>query len=104
MHVVDVVGNRPISVHRFPRRALTLSPQLCTGSSPRRCTEVDMFRTPGFKVHVVDVVCKFCQALLHGELQRLVERVPIVRQGERTGDAHAHVCRETPGARRRAGL
>ena len=26
--------NRPISVYRFPRLALTLCPQLCTGSQP----------------------------------------------------------------------
>ena len=30
----DVVSNRPISVYCFPRRALTLCPQLCTGIQP----------------------------------------------------------------------
>jgi hypothetical protein len=34
MHVDDVAGNKLISVYRFPRRALTLCPQLCMGIQP----------------------------------------------------------------------
>ena len=37
--------NRPISVYRFPRRALTLCPQLCMGISPRRYTEIGLLST-----------------------------------------------------------
>jgi hypothetical protein len=54
--------NRPISINLFPRRALTLCPQLCMGTppgtrfpalgvhacvgiSPRLYTEIDLFRT-----------------------------------------------------------
>jgi len=32
--------NRPISVYRFPCRALTICPQLSMGMSPRRYTEI----------------------------------------------------------------
>ena len=32
--VTRTMNNRPISVHRFPRRALTLCPQLCMGIQP----------------------------------------------------------------------
>ena len=36
--------NRPISVYHFPRRALTLCPQLCMGISPRRYTEIGLLQ------------------------------------------------------------
>jgi hypothetical protein len=36
--------NRPVSVYRFPRGALTLCPQLCMGISPRRYTEIGLFQ------------------------------------------------------------
>jgi len=36
--------NRPVSVYRFPRRALTLCPQLCMSISPRRYTEIGLFQ------------------------------------------------------------
>ena len=32
--MTDVMVDRPISVHFFPRRALTLCPQLCVGIQP----------------------------------------------------------------------
>ena len=38
-----IAYNRPVSVYSFPRRALTLCPQLCMGVSPRQYTEIGLF-------------------------------------------------------------
>jgi len=37
VHFSRIQLNRPISVYLFPRRALTLCPQLCTGIQPGAC-------------------------------------------------------------------
>jgi len=37
MAALAAAHNRPISVYRFPRRALTLCPQLCMGIQPDAC-------------------------------------------------------------------
>ena len=69
-----VENNRPISVYRFPRRALTLCTQLCMGIQPGA----------RFPARSADPL----PATLYGHFTRRYIEIGLLRTTTRTGSGH----------------